>query len=60
MKLEHIAEISTADTGGGIAIDLVTLNDGRVVGISEDAVVLYDNLDDFQGNEPRERPMIAL
>lgn len=60
MKPEHIAEISTADTGGGLTVDLITLNDGRIVGISGDAVVLYDSLDDFQNNEARERPMIAL
>ena len=60
MELEHIVEVSSADTGGGFVIDLVRLSDGRVLGISEDAVVLYENLDDFERNAPRERPMIAL
>lgn len=60
MDFEHIVEISSADTGGGFVIDLVTLGDGRVLGISEDAVVLYENMDDFERNDARERPMIAL
>jgi len=60
MELEHISEMTSADTGGGFVIDLLTLKDGRVVGISEDSIVLYDNLDDFEKNEGRERPMIGL
>jgi hypothetical protein len=60
MELEHIAELSSVDTGGGFVVDMVRLRDGRVLGISEDAVVLYDSVHDFEENAPRERPMIAL
>ena len=60
MKLEHISEMISVDTGGGFVIDLLTLNDGRVLGIGEDSIVLYDNLDGFENNEARERPIIVL
>ena len=60
MELEHIVEVSSAETGGGFVVDLVKLNDRRAFGISEDAAVLHENLDDFERHEPRERLMIAL
>lgn len=60
MELEHISGMASADTGGGFVVDLLTLKDGRVVGISEDSIVLYDSLDDFENNEARKRPMIVL
>jgi hypothetical protein len=60
VELEHIAELSSADTGGGITVDLVKLRDGRVLGISEDAIVLYRDLEDFEDNSLRERPTIPL
>jgi len=48
MELEHISEMTSADTGGGFVVDLLTLKDGRVVGISEDYIVLCENPDDLR------------
>mgnify|MGYP001614233119 CR=1 FL=1 len=60
MDLDYIKEVSSWDSGGGIKVDLVTLTDGRVLAITDEVIVLYRNLEDLIGNEPRERPMIAL
>jgi hypothetical protein len=60
MEHEHIAEIGSWDSGGGMVLDLVTLKDGRVLVISEDAVVLYKNIEDVESGEAAERPSIYL
>jgi hypothetical protein len=60
MKQEHIAEIGSWDSGGGMALDLITLKDGRVLVISGDAVVLYENMDAVEQGEAAERPTIYL
>lgn len=59
-SLEHIADTATWDSGGGQILDLLTLKDGRVLVISEDAIVLYANMDDLETGEARERPIIYL
>lgn len=58
--LEHIAEATTWDSGGGQVLDLLILKDGRVLAISEDAAVLYESMDDLEVGEARERPTIYL
>jgi hypothetical protein len=55
-----VAELELRDTGGGFQVDLVVLKDGRALGISEDAVVLYASLSDFEENGLKDRPMIPL
>jgi hypothetical protein len=60
MDAEHITEIGSWDSGGGMALDLVTLKDGRVLVISEDAVVLYENMEAVESGEAAERPTIYL
>lgn len=59
-KLEHIAELSTWDSGGGQLLDLLTLKDGRVLVISEDAIVLYNNMAEVEEGIADERPTIFL
>ena len=59
-SLEHLAEATTWDSGGGQVLDLLKLKDGRVLVISEDAVVLYANMKDVETGEARERPTIYL
>ena len=59
-KLEHIVDISSWDSGGGMVLDLVTLRDGRILVVSEDAVVLYKNIEDLESGETAERPIIYL
>lgn len=59
-EFEFISELSTADTGGGFVLDLITLKDGRVIAIGEDSVVLYESMKDFEENSARLRPMFEL
>jgi hypothetical protein len=57
----NIVKVSTWDSGGGALIDIVELADGRVIGITEDAIVLYANIDDLtEGDQAAERPHIYL
>lgn len=59
-ELEHLAEVATWDSGGGQVLDLLTLRDGRVLAVSEDAIVLYENIADLEAGEARDRPTIFL
>lgn len=60
-KSEYILSVSSWDSGGGIMLDIVELADGRVLGITDESVVLYPNLDALQDGEANdEAGMIAL
>lgn len=59
-ELEHVAEVSTWDSGGGQLLDLIVLKDGRVLVISDDAAVLYENREDLEAGEAKQRPTIFL
>lgn len=59
-SFEHIAEATTWDSGGGQVLDLLILKDGRVLVISEDAVVLCENMDAVEAGEAVKRPTIYL
>ena len=58
--MSWIKQISSWDSGGGIELDIVELADGKVLAISEEAVVLYDNMDDLESGEGKERPTLYL
>ena len=45
---------------GNYALDLITLKDGRVLGISDDSVVLYTDMQDYLDNETKSRQCIDL
>lgn len=60
MAFELVEDVSSWDSGGGIVLDLVTLKDGRVLAISDEAVILYRDIEDLQVNNPAERPTIHL
>lgn len=60
LKLAHVAEMSTWDSGGGQLLDLIILRDGRVLVISEDAIVLYNNMAEVEEGIAGERPTIFL
>lgn len=60
MQLEHIENTTTWDSGGGQVLDLLTLKDGRVLVVSEDAVVLYESQEAVEDGEAKERPTIYL
>jgi hypothetical protein len=58
---EYIKSISSWDSGGGIVIDIVELKDGRVLGITDESVVLYPNMDALEEGESHDAAgMIAL
>lgn len=41
-------------------VDLITLKDGRVLGVSDDSVVLYENMQDYIDNITKSRQCIDL
>lgn len=58
--MEYIKEVSTQDTGGNCTVDFVHLHDGRVLGITDECVVLYASMQDFWNGYPVERQVIDL
>lgn len=57
----HKPKVETHDTGGGCLVDVVFLNDGTILCISDDYVGLYSNEDAFYEGESElggfERPL---
>lgn len=47
MKTTYVTKIETVSSGGGCMVDLITLSDGRVIGINDEAVGLYDTEEKF-------------
>ena len=60
MNTAFIDKVVTYETGGNCPVDFVLLKSGRVLGISDDCVVLYDNMDDFYSMETKSRQCIDL
>jgi len=53
MNATFVTKVEMQETGGGLDVDFVHLKSGHVIGISEDAIVLYDSVEDFyEGNNP--------
>lgn len=59
-ELEHIESVEAWDSGGGVVLDLVRLNDGRILAISDECVVLYADDEDLLEGEPKARRMLSL
>ena len=55
-----IDKVTTYETGGNCPVDFITLKSGRVLGISDDCVVLYDDMEDFYSMELKSRQCIDL
>lgn len=51
-ETEHIRAVSSWDSGGGIVVDVVELADGRVLGITDESVLLYASLEALEEGEP--------
>jgi hypothetical protein len=47
LKLEHIKGVSTEHVGGNMTVDFVWLKGGRVLGINDECVCLYKDMDQF-------------
>jgi hypothetical protein len=59
-NLYWITDATTYEAGGNCPVDFVTLNDGRVLGIDGECVVLYESMDDFLQFETKTRKTISL
>jgi hypothetical protein len=56
-----IEDISSMDTGGGCIVDFVHLKDGRVLGINDECVCLYKDMEHFgNGDDLTENEIIDL
>jgi hypothetical protein len=60
MGTTYIQSTSTYESGGNCSVDFIHLKDGRVLGVSGDCVVLYDNMEDFHSFETKDRQYINL
>ena len=58
--LAHVREVTTWNSGGGIEIDIIQLANGKMLGISDESVVLYESMEDLESGQLRPRPMIEL
>ena len=58
--MDHIKRVFSENNGGNCSVDFVELNDGRIVGINEECIVLYESLEDFHNCETRNRQNIDL
>ena len=45
--MKYIKNTFTEHTGGGFYVDFVTLSDGRVIGINNETIVLYESFEAF-------------
>lgn len=54
----HVREVETQDTGGGCVVDVLTLVDGRVLVIADDAIALYASMAHWQQSGECPEPYI--
>lgn len=47
VNLTYIDSVFTENTGGGCVVDFVELKDGRVLGISDEYLCVYESFDHF-------------
>lgn len=58
--MRYINCIEVWEPHGPVTVDLVHLSGGRVLGITDECIVLYDNLMDFEDSQTTNRPTIYL
>ena len=58
--MRFIKTMSTQYQSGGEWLDFITLNDGRVLVINDEFMVLFTDEDDFMDGDHRDRPVIDL
>ena len=59
-SLNYIDRVFTENTGGGTMVDFVQLKDGRILGINDEFVVLYESMEAFEECLPVTREFIDL
>lgn len=47
VNLAYIDNVFTENTGGGCKVDFVELKDGRIIGISDEFLCVYESYDHF-------------
>ena len=60
MTQKFIKAVTTENTGGGCMVDFVLLYNGQVLGLNDECVVLYDNMEDFWDGVHKDRQCITL
>lgn len=61
LDVNYISSVSCWDSGGGNMIDVVELNNGYVLAITDEYVVLYDNIDSlYNGGKDGEIKVIDI
>lgn len=59
IEAAFVKAVSSWDSGGGQVLDLVALDDGTVLGITEDSIVIYQDMEAVETGEPLpDRPFI--
>ena len=55
-KLFYIKHWYTEQTGGNCMVDMLVRNDGKVIGVTDECVALYESVEDFwnQEKQPKE------
>ncbi len=51
LDTEHVKSVSSWDSGGGVVVDIVELKDGRVLGVTDESVVLYPSMEALEEGE---------
>lgn len=46
-RTAHLRSVDTWDSGGGIELDVLALDDGAALVVGDETVVFYRSLDDF-------------
>ena len=46
-RVAHLRSVDTWDSGGGIELDILELDDGAALVVGDETVVFYRSLDDF-------------
>jgi len=58
---KFIKQVFTENTGGGCYVDFIELEDGRIIGINEECVVLYKNMDDvYEGGHEKSFSLLEV
>jgi hypothetical protein len=60
MKTEFINKVETVNTGGGCLVDIITLWDGRVIGLNDECAVLYDSIEAFWDGGSNNLPAFTI
>jgi len=59
-NMDYISEVFSWDSGGNSMVDFVVLKNGKVLGINDECVVLYDSIEDFESFAHKDRKAFTL